>query len=270
MLLVLSQQGPLKAGFKRKLSELIPQRSVLEEQREGDTIQNVGRRLETIQCCARPRANSVKQQVITSPLLREVLRKLVSKNSCGTYQSCILSNTLPVVIKNASHFDFSRPFQLFLILRFLQNRLSSYRRKAGPAKETGMGLVDTDHDPEESESDTRTPKKGRKRKETPDPGLTMGTDIRDYMQPDGTQVEVELDNVRVDQEKTKGQMRWKHAKLRQRCIESLERSSMGRQQYVSNRLFVLLVARALAHGPVFNSRMAIIGVYLDRTAFKQL
>ena len=38
VLLVLTQQGPLKAGFKRRMSELIPQRSVLEEQREADTI----------------------------------------------------------------------------------------------------------------------------------------------------------------------------------------------------------------------------------------
>ena len=49
MLLVLTQQGRLKAGFKRKLSELIPQSSVLEEQREGATIRNVRRRLETMQ-----------------------------------------------------------------------------------------------------------------------------------------------------------------------------------------------------------------------------
>ena len=39
----------LKAGFKRKLSELIPHRSVLEEQREGETNRNVRRRLETMQ-----------------------------------------------------------------------------------------------------------------------------------------------------------------------------------------------------------------------------
>ena len=49
VLLVLTQQGPLKASSKRKLSELIIQRSVLEEQREADTIRNVGRRLETMQ-----------------------------------------------------------------------------------------------------------------------------------------------------------------------------------------------------------------------------
>ena len=48
VLLVLTQQGPLKAGFKRKLSELVPQRTVLEEQRECDTIRNVRRRLETM------------------------------------------------------------------------------------------------------------------------------------------------------------------------------------------------------------------------------
>ena len=49
VLLVLTHQGPLKAGFKRKLSELIPQRSVLEEQREADTLRNVRRRLENMQ-----------------------------------------------------------------------------------------------------------------------------------------------------------------------------------------------------------------------------
>ena len=49
VLLVLTQQGPLKAGSKRKLSELIPQRSVLEEQREADTLRNVRRRLENMQ-----------------------------------------------------------------------------------------------------------------------------------------------------------------------------------------------------------------------------
>ena len=79
VLLVLTQQGPLKAGFKRKLSELIPQRSALEEQREADTMRNVRRRLESMQWCARPRANSLKQQVVTPPLLREASRKVVSK-----------------------------------------------------------------------------------------------------------------------------------------------------------------------------------------------
>ena len=49
VLLVLAQQGPLKAAFKRTFSELIPQHSVLEEQREADTFQNVRRRLETMQ-----------------------------------------------------------------------------------------------------------------------------------------------------------------------------------------------------------------------------
>ena len=38
VLLVLTQQGPLNAGSKRKLSELIPQRIVLEEQGEADSI----------------------------------------------------------------------------------------------------------------------------------------------------------------------------------------------------------------------------------------
>ena len=49
VLLELTQQGPLKACFKQKLSELTPQRSVLEEQREADTLRNVRRRLENMQ-----------------------------------------------------------------------------------------------------------------------------------------------------------------------------------------------------------------------------
>ena len=110
VLLALAQQGPLKTGFQRKSSELIPQRSVREEQRQGDTIRKVRRRLEIMQQCARPRANFMKQQVITPPLLRAGSCKVVSKNSCGTSQVCILSNTLAVFAKNASHIDSSRPF----------------------------------------------------------------------------------------------------------------------------------------------------------------
>ena len=49
VLLVLTQQGPLKARFKRKLSELIIQGSVLEEQREADALRNIRRRLENMQ-----------------------------------------------------------------------------------------------------------------------------------------------------------------------------------------------------------------------------
>ena len=90
------------------------------------------------------------------------------------------------------------------MFHFLQNRLSSYRRIASPTKKTGEEREDIDYDPEESESEPGTPKKGRKKKETPDPGLTMGTDIEDHLKPDGKQVEVELDNVRIDHKKTKG------------------------------------------------------------------
>ena len=49
VLLLLTQQEPLKAAFKRKLSELVPHGTVLEEQREGDTIRNIRRRFETMQ-----------------------------------------------------------------------------------------------------------------------------------------------------------------------------------------------------------------------------
>ena len=93
---------------------------------------------------------------------------------------------------------------------------------ASPAKKTGEELMDTDYDPGEPESEAGTPKKGRKKKETPDPGLTMGTEIEDHLKPDGKQVDIELDEVRIDEEKTKGHIRRKDAKLLQKRIESLE------------------------------------------------
>ena len=108
------------------------------------------------------------------------------------------------------------------MFRFLKNRLSSYRRMASPAKKTAGERGDIDYDPGTSGSEAGTPKRGRKKKETPDPGLTVGTDIEDHLRPDGRQVEVELDNVRFDQEKTKGQIRRKDTKLLQKHIESLE------------------------------------------------
>ena len=75
---------------------------------------------------------------------------------------------------------------------------------ASPAKKTAEEREDTDYDPGTSGSEAGTPKKGRKKKEKPDPGLTLGTDIEDHLKPDGRQVEVELDNVRIDQEKVGG------------------------------------------------------------------
>ena len=108
------------------------------------------------------------------------------------------------------------------MLCFLQYRLSSYRRMASPAKKTAEEREDTDYDPRTSESEAGTLKKGRKKKEKPDPGLTLDTDIEDHLKLDGRQVKVELDNVRMDQEKTKGQIRRKDTKLLQKHIESLE------------------------------------------------
>ena len=108
------------------------------------------------------------------------------------------------------------------MLCFLQYRLSPYRRMASPAKKTAEEREDTNYDPGTSGSEAGTPKKGRKKKEKPDPGLTLGTDIEDHLKPDGRRVEVELDNVRIDQEKTKGQIRRKDTKLLQKRIESLE------------------------------------------------
>ena len=93
---------------------------------------------------------------------------------------------------------------------------------ASPAKETAEEREDTGYDPATSGSEAGTPKKGRKKKEIPDPGLTLGTDIEDHLKQYGRQVEVELDNVRIDQEKTKGQIRRKDTKLLQKRIGSLE------------------------------------------------
>ena len=108
------------------------------------------------------------------------------------------------------------------MFRFLQYGLSPYCRMASPAIKTAEEPEDTDNDPGTSGSEAGTRIKGRKRKETPDPGLSLGTDIEDHLKPDGRQVEVELDNVIMDQEKTKGQIRRKDTKLLQKRIELLE------------------------------------------------
>ena len=90
----------------------------------------------------------------------------------------------------------------------------------------------TNYDPEEQKTENGTPKKGRKKKETPDPGLTMGTDIEDHLKRDGEQVPIELSKVRIDQEKTKGQIGQKDARLLQKRIESLEASPPTRPIHV--------------------------------------
>ena len=118
------------------------------------------------------------------------------------------------------------------MFRFLQNRLSLYRRMASPAKKIAEEQEDIDYDPGTSGSEARTPTKRRKKKETPYLGLTMGTDIEDHLKPDGRQVEVELDNVRIDHEKTKGQIRRKDTTLLQKRIESLEAAPPTRPLHV--------------------------------------
>ena len=118
------------------------------------------------------------------------------------------------------------------MLCFLQYRLSPYHRMASPAKKTAEEREDTDYDPGTSGLEAGTPKKGRKKKETPDPGLTLGIDIEDHLKPDGRQVKVELDNLRINQEKTKGQTRRKDTKLLQKPIESLEAAPPTGQLHV--------------------------------------
>ena len=83
---------------------------------------------------------------------------------------------------------------------------------------------DKEYDPEEGESDTGTPKKGRKEMEEPDLGLTLGTDIEDYLKPDGKHFEVNPEDIRFNTEKKKGQIRQKEPNLKAKHIESLEAS----------------------------------------------
>ena len=72
--------------------------------------------------------------------------------------------------------------------------------QAPPKKQPRNGKISS-NDLGTSGSEAGTPKRGRKKKGRADPGLTMGTDIEDHLKPDGRQVEVELNNVRIDQEK---------------------------------------------------------------------
>ena len=148
-----------------------------------------------------------------------------------------------------------------------------------PAKKTAQERRDEEYDPEEEESDNGTPKKGRKKKEEPDPGLTLGTDIEDYLKPDGKQVEVDLEDMGFVTEKKKGQIRRKDPKLHAKRIESLEASPPTRPISVvlweDNSMFspvcVASHARALAHRRLcLPLQMGNTGVCLDSTALKQL
>ena len=103
---------------------------------------------------------------------------------------------------------------------------------ASPAKTKGAERDDTDYDPDKEESETGTPKKGRKKEEKPDPGLTMGTDIEDFLEPEGKLLEIELSKMRIDQEKTTGRIRRKAPKLLLKRIESFEAAPPTRPIHV--------------------------------------
>ena len=93
---------------------------------------------------------------------------------------------------------------------------------ASPANKTGEEREYISYDAEEEESETGTPKKGRKKKEKPDLGLTMRRDIEDFLQIDGKQAQTELNKMRIDQERAKGQIRRKDPKSLLNRIESIE------------------------------------------------
>ena len=123
----------------------------------------------------------MRQQVITPPLWREASRTVAVKSSCNTSQFCILNHTVPVFVKDASCIDSYVRFSPVLLLGFWQNSPSSDRRRQGLVKKITEEREDTAYEPEEVESEAETQKKGRKKKEEPDPFLTMGTDIEDYL-----------------------------------------------------------------------------------------
>ena len=60
----------------------------------------------------------------------------------------------------------------------------------------------------------------------------MGTDIEHYLQAEGKQVEIELDKVRMDHEKTKGQIRRQDPKLLVKRMESLKAAPPTRPIHV--------------------------------------
>ena len=60
----------------------------------------------------------------------------------------------------------------------------------------------------------------------------MGADIVNFLQPEGKQVEMGLNKVRIDHEKMKGQIRWQDAKLLVKRIESLEAAPPTRPTHV--------------------------------------
>ena len=144
------------------------------------------------------REASRKQRATTDFYTHQRRATLLRKNGCGTSWFYIPNNTVPGFAENTSYIYSSLPFTPFLMLHSLRSRHFPYCRMASSASKTEEELQDTDYDPEEEEWKTGRRKKGRKKKEKPDPGLTRGTDIKDYLQPDGKQVEIELSKVRMD------------------------------------------------------------------------
>ena len=147
-----------------------------------------------------------------------------------------------------------------------------------PANKTAQERADEKYDPEDRQSDNGTPKKSRKKKEEPNPGLTLGTDIEDHLKPDGKHVEIDPEDITFDTEKKKGQIVRKDASLQAKRIESLEASPPTRPisvtPWVDNNMFspvcVASHARALAHRRLYlPSQMGNTSVCLDSTAFKQ-
>ena len=181
---MLTHQGPLKGVFKRKLSKLIPQRTVLKEQREGGS-EKIGDHAVALEASRKQRATTGFLHPLSCARPRA---SLLVKESCGTSQFCIPNNTVPI-------FASSVCFSPFSLLRFWQNRPSFYHSMVSATKKAGDEREDTDYDPEEEESETGTPKKGRKKKEKPDPALTMGTDIEHFLQANEKQLEIELSKV---------------------------------------------------------------------------
>ena len=91
---------------------------------------------------------------------------------------------------------FVEPFSLrFIVAIFAKQAFLSTQKAKSAEKKKAQERRDEEYEPEGEESDIGTPKKGGKKKQEPDPGLTMGTDIEYYLKPDGKQVNVNLEDI---------------------------------------------------------------------------
>ena len=139
-------------------------------------------------------------------------------------------------VSKTGRYCFFQPFCLCFILSIFAKQAFLPPQNHSPAKKKAQERGDKEYDPEEEHYDIVTPKKGCNKKKEPDRGLTMGTDIEDYLKLDAKQVEVNLENIRFDTEKKNSPIGRRDMKLLAKRVESLEASPPTRPIYVVPRV----------------------------------